>query len=190
MGSAEIPASMLCENLLHDSADLRRSAYQSGVGEHVAQTFRGKQGFVQNLSRNREDPTFRSRYEVETVHMADWNVDYVHRSQHVSTSVERRLAATTSDQEHLMQPCMPMNCNHPIVLLRTDGNHLAMHNVRQVGGLAKEIVDLDNRVGAYRHVRIVQGKVQSLHRLLKLAAKNSQQCLKIKGRWRRVKLRR
>jgi hypothetical protein len=63
----------------------------------------------------RQNPALRPRHEAETMHVADRDVDDIHRPQRAHAPVERRLPAAALDQKNLMQPRMPMSSERALV---------------------------------------------------------------------------
>ncbi len=53
-----------------------------------------------------------------------------------------------SIRQHLVQPGMAVHGQRPVVQHRAGRDRLAMHDIRQVAGLAEQVVDPDGRGGA------------------------------------------
>ena len=81
-----------------------------------------------------------------------------------SAGQSRAPSGETSDQQDLMQPRMAMGREFPFVQNRAHRDGFAMHDVRQVAGLAEQIVGPNGLVrrGA-DHVRIIQDNAKSIH---------------------------
>ena len=85
---------MLGKDLLHGGTDLRCAAHHGGSGKDAAQAFRRQHGLIEDFGGKGENSALGSRYEAESVHIADRNVDDVHRLEGANASVERGLSAT------------------------------------------------------------------------------------------------
>jgi hypothetical protein len=69
--------------------------------------------------------------------IADRHIHDPHRSEWIGAFFQTGLSAAALDQQELVQPCMAVRFELPIMQdgARSDG--LAMHDVRQVAGLAE-----------------------------------------------------
>ena len=157
------PARELLPDLAHGLVQLWRRRRHGGprqVAPHIAHAHKN---LVHQFIGQRGHPALRVLRKAKRVHMPLRHVDERTRKQRHPLAVQVRHAPARGDQQHLVQPRVPVRRQLPVVQCRTLGNRLAVQHIGQVLRLAKQAVRAD--AIDVRKVHVLAPSVHSTRRL-------------------------
>jgi len=102
------------------------------MGQVVAHVAHADEQFVQQFIGKGGHPSLCVLVKAKRMHMVCGDVDQGAGCQSQRVAVQFGGTATVGDEQHLVQACMPMRGQLPIVQNRTVGDRLAVQHIGQV----------------------------------------------------------